>query len=215
MKQTSDLAGHLVGRERELTALEELLGSDGPARVLVLTGSPGIGKTVLWEAGVDLARRRGLRVLSARGSGAETRLSFAALIDLLDGVGPDELAGLPPPQRHALEVALFRAESTGTPPEARAIAFGLLTALRSLAAREPLLVAMDDMQWLDGASSDALAFAARRLDDEDDAFLLARRPGPPSALERALGGRAPERVEVGPLSVGAIRRILSEKFGLS
>ena len=117
-ESTSELAARLAGREAELTLLAEFLGTGGAARGFVLTGGPGIGKTSLWEAGVDLARKQGLRVLSARGSGAETRLSFAALIDLLDGVGPDELAGLAPPQRQALEVALFRAESTGEPPEA-------------------------------------------------------------------------------------------------
>jgi hypothetical protein len=158
---------------------------------------------------------RGLRVLSARGSGAETRLSSAALIDLLDGVGREELAAVPLPQLHALEVALFRAEPTGTPPEAHAIAVGLLNALRSLAAREPLLVAVDDIQWLDRASGDALAFAARRLAGEAVAFLLSRRPGSSSALERALEGRPLERLEVGYLSVGATRRVLSERLGLS
>ena len=59
---------------------------------------PGIGKTTLWEGGIALARAQGLRVLSARASGADARLSFAALIDLLDGVETEELAGLPAPQ---------------------------------------------------------------------------------------------------------------------
>src|SRR6266576_2176135 len=88
---TSKQSDHLVGRETELALLDEFLASvDGP-RAFVLVGGPGIGKTFLWEAGVGAARRRGLRVLAARGSGAETGLSFAALIDLLDRVGPDEL----------------------------------------------------------------------------------------------------------------------------
>ena len=116
---------------------------------LVLTGGPGIGKTTLWEAGVAAARERGLRVLSARASGAEARLSFAALIDLLDGVGGEELAALPAPQLRALEVALLRTEATDVPPETGAIALGFLNALRALAARGPLLVAVDDVQWLD------------------------------------------------------------------
>jgi len=65
----------------------------------VLTGEPGTGKTTLWEAGLALAQQRGLRVLAARGSGAETQLSSAAVIDLLDGVRHDELASLPPPEK--------------------------------------------------------------------------------------------------------------------
>ena len=215
MSETAERGGQIVGREAELTALDAFLRTEGSPRAFVLTGQPGIGKTALWEAGVGLARERGVRVLSARGSGAETLLSSAALVDLLDGVGRDELAGLPPPQLHALEVTLFRAEPAGAPPEAHAIAIGLLNALRALAAREPLLVAVDDLQWLDRASADALAFAARRLDGEAVAFLLARRPGPPSPLERALEGRPLERVEVAHLSFGATRRVLAERLGLS
>ncbi len=69
--------------------LEALLASDGTPRALVLTGGPGVGKTSLWEAGVEAARDRGLCVLRASGSGAETQLSFAALIDLLDGIDLD------------------------------------------------------------------------------------------------------------------------------
>ena len=193
--------------------LEALLASDGTPRALVLTGGPGVGKTSLWEAGVEAARDRGLCVLRASGSGAETQLSFAALIDLLDGIDLDAIDGLPPPQRQALEVALYRAEAT-SPPDASALALALLSTLRSLAADRPVLVAIDDLQWLDETSADALAFAARRLDAEPVAFLLARRPGPSSTLERALGTHL-SSTEVGTLSIGAMRRMLSERLGLS
>src|SRR6476659_5119313 len=198
--QATDPGTRIVGREPELAALEAFLDPGGAPRAFVLSGEPGIGKTTVWGAGVDAGRRRGLRVLSARGSGAETRLSFAALIDLLDGVGGEELADLPRPQLHALEVALLRADATaGAPPEAHAIAIGFLNALRALAAREAVLVAIDDSQWLDAASGDALAFAARRLEAEPVAFLLARRPGPASGMERALE-RTTERLEMRSLS---------------
>jgi DNA-binding NarL/FixJ family response regulator len=206
----------IVGREAELLGLEGFLDARGAVRSHVLTGGPGIGKTTLWKAGVDLAAQRGLRVLSARGSGAETRLSSAALIDLLDGVERDELAALPPPQLHALEVALFRAAPVpAASPEPHAIAVGFFNALRTLGERGRLLVAVDDLQWLDTASADALAFAARRLEEEPVLFLLARRPGPPSQLERALERRPLERREVAHLSFGATRRVLSERLGLS
>ena len=208
------MGGRILGREAELAALEAFAGADGPVRALVLVGEPGIGKTTLWEAAVALARERGRRVLSARGSGAETRLSSAALVDLLDGVGRGELGTLPPPQLQALEIALFRAEPAGVSPEPHAIALGVLNALRSLGATEPLVVAIDDLQWLDPVSADALAFAARRLGDESISFLLARRPGPAPALEQALGERRIERVEVRALSVGATRRVLAEHLGL-
>jgi predicted ATPase len=78
-----------------------------------------------------------------------------------------------------------------------------------------VLVAVDDVQWLDPASMDALAFSARRLEREAVTFLLARRPGRALGVERALGPRRLEYLEVGPLSFGAVRRLLSERPGLS
>jgi DNA-binding CsgD family transcriptional regulator len=205
----------IVGREAELSSLTEFVASERWPRAFVLTGGPGIGKTTLWDAAVAHGRKRGTHVLAARASGADTRLSFAALIDLLDGIGDEEFAALPPPQRSALGVALYRQEPSATPPEAHAIALGVLNVLRSLAARRPVLIALDDVQWLDRASEDALAFAARRLIDEPVAFLLARRPGTPSDLESALVRTALERLEVTAPSLDAVRRILSQRLGLT
>src|SRR3954452_10634421 len=191
---------NIVGRDVELAAVGELVES---GRALVLTGEVGIGKTALWSAGVEAAGERGLRVLAAQPASAEIRLSFAALGDLLDG---QPLAGVPAPQRRALEVALLREEPHGAPPEPRAIAAGFLSALRTLT---PLMVAIDDVQWLDAPSADALAFAARRLGGAPVRFLLTRRGA--TALDHAL--RA-ECLRVGPLGLGAVRRMLAERLGL-
>jgi DNA-binding CsgD family transcriptional regulator len=180
----------------------------------VLVGGAEIGKTTLWETGVALAKAQGLRVLSARPTDAEAQFSFGALVDLLDEVDTNVLKELRAPQRHALDVALLRAESTGEHPEPQTIAVALLNALRALAARGPLLVAVDDVQWLDPSSAAALIFAARRLGDEAVTFLLSRRSGHPSDLLRALAPRLDE-LDVGPLSLGAMRRLLSERHGLS
>ena len=79
----------------------------------------------------------------------------------------------------------------------------------------PVLVAVDDVQWLDPASVTTLSFAARRLASEPVGFLLARRPGPPSPLEQALARRALEHLDIGPLSLAATRRLLSARLGLS
>jgi DNA-binding NarL/FixJ family response regulator len=204
-----------IGREREIAALDEFLAARASVQALVLAGEPGIGKTTLWEAGIAAARERGVRVLSTRANGAEAQLSRAGLIDLLDGVDGSELDGLPAPQRRALEVALLRAEPSGAPPEPQAVALGFLNALRALAARDPLLVAVDDVQWLDQPSAGALAFAARRLDGDSVGFLLARRARRPSHLEAALEPARLLRVDVGPLSLGALRRLLLERLALS
>jgi hypothetical protein len=157
-------------------------------RALVLTGGPGIGKTTVWDVGIAVAHELGWRVLRARPSGAEARLSFAALIDLLDGVGMEALA-VPAPQRAALEAALLRVQPTGVPAQPQAIALGLLNALRALAARGPVLVAVDDVQWVDSPSADALAFVARRVEGVAVRFLLARRSGRRSVLEREVERR--------------------------
>ena len=208
-----DQPAALVAREPELAALAAFLGSG--RRALLLTGAPGIGKTTLWEAGIARARAGGQRVLAARPSDAEAQLSFTGLIDLLDAVPESDLAGLPAPQRGALEVALLRREPAGGAPEPRAIALGVLNALRALAAAGPVLVAIDDLQWLDPPSSEALAFAARRLEDAPVRFLLARRPRRVAALERAFGRATPERLDVGPLDLDATRRLLAERLGVS
>ena len=205
--------GSVVGREPELATLQAYLEAEDGPRALLLSGDPGIGKTTLWEAGIDVARDRGTRVLFARPSGAEAQLAYAALIDLLDGVPTTEL-DLPPPQQRALEVAIVRAHPAGA-VEPRAIAVGFANALRALSGRGPLLVAVDDVQWLDLPSADVLTYAARRLEDEPVRFLLAKRPAGASPLERALERRGVGQLEVGPLSLGATRRLLSTRLGLA
>ena len=106
-----------LGRTSELGEVERFLAPGSAARALVLCGEPGIGKSTVWEAGVALARSRGFAALCARASEAETQLSFAGLADLIDATDPGVLTGLPAPQRHALEVAVRRAEPAGPPPE--------------------------------------------------------------------------------------------------
>jgi AAA ATPase domain len=181
-------SAEIVGRERELQALEGFLSGERCARGLVLCGGPGIGKTTLWEAGIALARRHGTQVLVARPSSAESRMPFAALLDLLGELDPTVFDVLPAPQRTALDVALLRAEPGERPPEPRAIALGLLNVLRALAADGPLLVAIDDVQWLDGPSAGALTFAARRFEGGAIRFLLARRAARRPPLSASSGG---------------------------
>jgi DNA-binding CsgD family transcriptional regulator len=202
-----------IGRTSEVRVVERFLTSAEPGRVLVLSGEPGIGKSTLWEAGVEFARSRGLLVLSAAASEAEAHMSFAGLADLLDGVDSEALAGLPAPSRQALEVAVGRAEPGDRPAEAFAIAAGVLGLLRLLSAGGRVVVAVDDLPWLDGASAVALVFAARRLSDEDVRFFVSRRSGAPSELERVLVPTGVATVAVGPLSFGATSRLLADRLG--
>src|ERR671931_1075399 len=151
-------AGGVIGREEELAALAAFLDDVpvGPAQ-LVLVGEAGVGKTTLWCAGADEARERGYRVLETRPAEAEARLAFAGLGDLLDPLLGEVLDPLPTPQRDALRVALLVEPATGVPPEERAVAVAVLSALRKLAADRPTLVAVDDLQWLDSPLPPCLA----------------------------------------------------------
>ncbi len=203
----------VVGRDPELAAIADSLA--GGVRALVIVGAPGIGKTTLWETAVAAARDRGDRVLTARPGEAETRLPLAALADLIEPVVDEVLEALPEPQRHALEVALLRVPASGAPQEPRSIAAATRGALHALAARGPLAIAVDDVQWLDTASEDALAVAARRLADEPVTWLLAERAGVPSRLRRSLSGMDVRAIEPGLLSLGAARHLLAERLALS
>ena len=205
----------VVGRDSELAVIREFVEADAGRRAFVLAGGAGIGKTTLWEAAIDLAHERGLRVLVARASGAEAQLSFSTLIDLCDGLQTEDLADLADPQRVALEVALLRTAPQGAGLSEHAIALGFRNVLRALSARAPVLLAIDDVQWLDAPSFEVLAFLARRLNDQRVAFLLTRRAETPTALERVLERGDLQCLDVGPLSSGAIRRLLIERLGLS
>src|SRR5262249_26346934 len=122
------------------------------------------GKTTIWRQGIALASARGFRVLSCRAAPAEARLSFTALTDLLAPVEPAAFRELPDPQRGALDAALLRDAALDREPDPRAIGTGLVSLLASMAAVGPVLLAIDDLQWLDMPSTRAIEFALRRLE---------------------------------------------------
>lgn len=203
----------ILGREAELAALGAFLAT--PPSALLLRGEPGAGKTTLWQAGVALADAQGLRVLRSRPNEAEAQLSLGCLGDLLDDVDEEVLAALPRPQSHALEVALLREAPGDTAPDPRAVAVALLGALRVLSRSQSVLVAIDDLHWLDAASRDALSFAARRLDREPIWFLLSQRPGSPSPVVTGLERHGVRSLDLGGLSLGAVRSMLLRSLDLS
>ena len=213
------MAFEIVGRDEELASVAAFVDGtwDGPA-TLVLEGEAGIGKSTLWLAGVEHARKQDLGILSARPAEAESALAYVGLGDLLEGVLDDVLPELTPPRRRALEIAMLRDEASEDRLDDRALAVALRDVLELLAKNARILLAVDDVQWLDPPSSSALAFALRRLTGSHVLVLLARRlpdeVGTPG-LELAVGGDRVQRLPVGPLSVGALHTVLRDRLGRS
>jgi DNA-binding CsgD family transcriptional regulator len=210
------MPGDIVGRDEELGSLYAVLDqiADRPA-ALVLEGEAGIGKSTLWLAGVEAARERGLRVLMSRPAEAERGLAHAGLGDLFENVLESVLPTLPAPRRRALQVALLVEEAAdGSDP--RTLGVAVRNALEVLVSERPVVLAVDDVQWLDPSSAEALAFALRRMREQSILLLLARRVGEgaePSELERAIETDRVERLPVGPLSLGATHRLLQARLG--
>ena len=217
MQRLADDAAGVHGRAAEVARIRRFLddAADGPVALLI-EGPAGIGKTTLWFAGIDLARQRGWWVLTCRPVQSEAALSFSALGDLLGAVPEEALAGLPGPQRRALDVALLRAEPGPEPPDQRAVAVALLGVIRALADTAPVIIGVDDLPWLDRASAAVLEYALRRLTAQRAGLLATIAPG---ATDRATPWRQwfpPERLQslaVGPLSLEALDAMLRAKGG--
>ncbi|MEY2553906.1 MAG: hypothetical protein QOC57_1766 [Ilumatobacteraceae bacterium] len=154
----------LIGRDRErdLAAIFVAASASGPA-VLEIDGEPGIGKTTLFRYTVELARIGGSTVLECSPTQAESAMSYVGLTDMLRNLPNSALDALPAPQRHSLEVATLRTSPSEVPLDERAVGTGLATLLGHLAEFGAVMLAVDDLQWLDRSSADVLTFAARRL----------------------------------------------------
>ena len=178
--------GPVVGRDLELAQVGRFLdGISFAPTALIVEGEPGIGKTTVWTAAVGAAESRGFRVLQARAAETEVQLSYAALADLVGADFEATRRALPPIQERALATALLRAEDED-PAQLRTIATAFVGVLASLAETAVVLVAIDDVQWLDPASAGALAFAARRLPAR--VGLLVTRRGDPDELHPWVSG---------------------------
>lgn len=205
----------IFGREHELARADAFLRSaEYQFSVLRLHGEAGIGKTTLWREVSRRAQSSSFRVLSCRPAEAEAKLALSALADLMEPIGNGILAALPEPQRHALEVALLRVEPTAAGPDPRALATAVRSLLASLSAEAPLLVAIDDVQWLDSSSAAVLEFALRRLAGTRLGWLFAARPPEPDWLA---GGEliSPGSVTVlplGPLPLAAVHGMLKDRI---
>jgi DNA-binding CsgD family transcriptional regulator len=153
----------IASRSTEAGRVDNFLASaSAEAAALLIEGEPGIGKSTLWLAAVERARELGFQVLTARAAAAESVLAYTALADLFDGVDASAWPDLPEPQRLAVDQVLLRADY-GTATDQRAVAAAFLSVIEHLCDDGQVLVAIDDLQWLDASSMHVIAFAARRL----------------------------------------------------
>ena len=174
-----------------------------------------MGKTTLWRAAVERAESAGQAVLGTRPLEAEAKLAYAGVGDLLAD-SHAAIEELPLPQAHALRAALMLEAPVSGAVDERGVALGFLGVLGELERDRPVLVAVDDLQWLDRPSARVLAFAARRLAAERIAFLLALRTEARAELEYA-----PEQVfpgctelQVLPLELEEVHTLLRERLGV-
>jgi predicted ATPase len=142
----------LFGRDAERAHLEQLLDAveSGPAGC-ILEGSAGIGKTTVWRASVESARERGYRILATAPSEPESVLAFSGLNDLFDRLPDEVVEVLPDAQARAMRTALLAGEVPEASGDMQALPRAVLGVLRQLAAVGPVLIAIDDEQWLDPA----------------------------------------------------------------
>jgi DNA-binding CsgD family transcriptional regulator len=209
--------GEIVGRDDELRYLHAFFDrTDGELRALVLEGEAGVGKSTLWTAGVAEVQQRGFQVLSSRPAEVERGLPHVVLADLLEGVADEVLPTLSAPRRRALEGALLMRQGPEDELDPRALGVAVRTCFQVLAEERPLVLAVDDSQWVDSSSASVLAFALRRLRAERMLLLLARRLDERTGergIEESVDVHAVERLRVGPLSMGAMHALLQLRLG--
>jgi DNA-binding CsgD family transcriptional regulator/tetratricopeptide (TPR) repeat protein len=209
----------LIGRERETRELRrfvELLPDR--ARSALVRGEPGFGKTMIWRDAVAAAEAAGVKVLAIRCAQVEMPMALGALSDLLEGAFgdiADELAG---PQRRAMAAALGVEDPPPVVTDGLALPRAVVAGLRLLAERAPLLVAIDDVQWLDAGSRRVLAFALRRVGGLPFGVLVTLRGGAgvpdPLDLAEAFGPESFAELEVGGLSPGALQHLVRSRVAV-
>ncbi|MDT4935493.1 MAG: hypothetical protein QOK11_3385, partial [Pseudonocardiales bacterium] len=210
----------LLGRQREREVLDRLLDAarSGHGRVLVVRGEPGVGKTALLEYAIEAAQP--FRVARTAGVEGEMQLAYASLQRLCSPI-LELIEVLPHPQRDALAVAFGL--GSGPAPNPFLVGLAVVNLLSAAAKERPLLCLVDDAQWLDAASAEALAFVARRLLAEEIALVFAAREhddtltGFPQLYVEPLGHRDArallETALSGRLDEPVLERIIIESRG--
>ncbi len=209
----------VVGRDVELAAVERALDEVGLGfAAIVVCGDPGIGKTTVWRHGVAAAQARGFQVIRCCPAEPETWLSFSGLADLMAEVPGHALDALPGPQRDALDVALLKRAAPRRGADHRAISTAVTGVVRHLAAAVPVVVAVDDLHWLDAATAEVLAYLLRRLVSEPVLLLATVRDSPgllPAGLDQILSGDRVRRVRLGSLAARELYELVRDRTGLT
>jgi len=210
------MAPEVIGREDELAVVHAFLDRPpGGLRALVLEGEAGIGKSTIWQAGVAAAHDRGATVLSSRPAETELSLPNVVLGDLFGDLRAEVLEQLAPARRRALETALLLGEGADLPPDPRALGVAISSVLTALAEAAPVVLAIDDDQWMDASSSVPLQFALRRQLAQPIQLVLARRAGlePQVRLEMLVAPDAVTMLRIGPLTAGATQALVEQRLG--
>jgi len=218
----------LVGRAIEVAALVGLVADVAPEpRALLIEGEPGIGKTALLHELLTIAADRGYAVLSCRPTRSEMDLSHAGLVELLGRLADEVVDGLPAPQAKVLRV-LLRREEPDVPFDRLSLGVAIVAAVRAVASTRPVLVAVDDAQWLDHPTAEAVAFLARRLTGTATRIAVVRSGNGWSTgrgrvvdrpvdwrteLARAMPEGRLDTVTVGPVVASDLSRILRRTLG--
>jgi hypothetical protein len=213
----TEYAQPTIPRAETAVLLDLLTSVSTEPAALIIEGEPGIGKTTLWLAGIDHARHRGFQVLSAHASSAESVLAYAALADLLSGVDAATLTALPSSQRLALDRVLLRHSGDDqTSTDQRVVGAAFLSVIAALAAQSTLLIAIDDLQWIDAASARVIAFAARRLPAGAGMIVTVRTDSlnDPAAVNWLELPRpnAISRTGLRPLKLGHLHQVLTDRL---
>lgn len=208
----------VIGRDPELAAVATFVARLGREFAqLTLEGEAGIGKTTLWREALRQASAGGAQVLVTRPGEPEATLSFAALGDLFEGADEGMIGRLPTPQREAISAALLRTSTQARSIDERAVCASVLSLLRLMSANGPLVIGIDDVQWLDPPSGRTLSFAVRRLQHEPVAFVMTARTGVarPVRLDRVAEPARRSIIKVGPLSLAALHELIKQRMNQS
>jgi DNA-binding CsgD family transcriptional regulator len=202
----------IVGREEDLATGGRFLAAvEAGWAGLILEGEAGIGKTTVWLEILRQAETLGHHVLTARPASAERELSLATLADLVGQVDTALALHLPDLQRKAFDALLLAEPAGDRPIQPRLLATAVRSLLDALAQDRPVVLAIDDIQWVDAASASVLGFVLRRVGARRIGLLATRRLG--ETVPEGLDGLPVTSATIGPMSVAGLHHVVREELG--